>query len=88
MLKCREVTELVGADAVTRAPLSTRLAVRVHLLMCRHCRAYVRSLRHLAATARRLAMAEAPPSDARVGSILDAVQRHRGSLDQRGRDAL
>ena len=87
MLKCREVTELVGADAVARAPWRTRLVVRLHLLMCRHCRAYVRSLRQLAGTARRLAMAEAPPSDARVGAILDAVQRHRGSFEQGDRDA-
>ena len=87
MLKCREVTELVGADSVAQAPWRTRLAFRLHLLMCRHCRAYVRSLRHLAATARRLAMAEAPPSDTRASGILDAVQRHRSSFAQCDRDA-
>ena len=88
MLKCREVSEMVGADAVARAPWRTRVAVRLHLLMCRHCRAYVRSLRQLAATARRLAMAESPPSDARVGAVLDAVQRHRSSLKRGDRDAM
>ena len=88
MLSCRDVTELVGADMVARAPLRTRLAVRLHLLMCRHCRAYVGSLRQLAATARRLAMAEAPPSDARGDAILDAVQRHRSSFEQGDRDAV
>ena len=86
MLRCREVTELVGADAVARAPWRTRLAVRLHLLMCRHCRAYVRSLRQLAATARRLAMADAPPSDTRVSGILDAIQRHRNSFEKDDRD--
>ena len=87
MLRCREVTELVGADTVVRAPLRTRLRVQLHLLMCRHCRAYVRSLRQLAATARRLAMAEAPPSDTRASGILDAIQRHRNSFEQDDRDS-
>ena len=87
MLRCREVTELVGTDAGARAPLRTRLAVRLHLLMCRHCRAYVRSLRQLAAAARRLATAEALPSDARADAILDAVQRHRSSFEKGDRDA-
>ena len=88
MLRCREVTELVGADTVVRAPLRTRLRVQLHLLMCRHCRAYVRSLRQLAATARRLATAEALPSAARVSAILDAIQRHRSSFEQGDRDAV
>ena len=88
MLRCRDVTELVGTDAVARASLRTRLGVQLHLLMCRHCRAYVRSLRQLAATARRLATAEAPPSDARADAILDAVQRHRSSFEKGDRDAV
>jgi len=83
MLRCRDVTELVGADALARAPLRDRIGVRLHLLMCRHCRAYVRSLRLLGETARRLGKVEALPSDLRANAILEAVERRRISL-QRG----
>lgn len=87
MLRCRDVTELVGTDALMRAPLGDRIGVRLHLLMCRHCRAYVRSLRQLAEAARRLAKTEAPPSDARADAILDAVRRARTFLERGDRGA-
>jgi predicted anti-sigma-YlaC factor YlaD len=86
MLRCREVAELVGTDRFATASLRERLGVRMHLLMCRHCRAYVRSLRQIANTARRLAESMMPPTDeVRAGDILAAVRREaaaRGSTDQ------
>ena len=82
MLRCRDVTELVGTDALPRAPLRDRIGVRLHLLMCRHCRAYVRSLRQLGETARRLAKVEALPTDPRTKAILEAVERRRASLER------
>ena len=45
MLKCKEVVD--RADAlVDGTPLSwrERFALRMHLLMCHHCRRYVRQL--------------------------------------------
>jgi predicted anti-sigma-YlaC factor YlaD len=74
MLRCREVTELVGTDSLERAPLRTRLGVQIHLLMCRHCRAYVRSIRQIAATARQMA-GETPAADSRVEDVLREVRR-------------
>ena len=44
MLSCNEVTRLCASEGIRRAPLARRLAVRLHLLMCRHCRRYVREL--------------------------------------------
>jgi hypothetical protein len=42
MLSCREVTER-ASDYLDRAlPLRQRLAVRLHLFMCQHCRRYLR----------------------------------------------
>lgn len=54
MLKCRDVAELVASDAWQDPPLTRRVAMLVHLAMCRHCRAYVRHLRRIGAAARRL----------------------------------
>lgn len=54
MLTCKEVSQLCASDAVHEAPWSRRVAVRLHLLMCRHCSRYVRELRAIGEAARRL----------------------------------
>jgi len=84
MLRCRDVTELVGTDRIEDASLGQRLGVRLHLLMCRHCRAYVRSLRQLADAARRLARVEPAADEARVEEILRAVRSEGTSIDGGG----
>lgn len=75
MLSCRQVTE--QADRLVDGELGwrARLALRVHLAMCRHCRRYVHQLELLIATLRRRAAADeaaVPPG------FVDAVLR---SLD-------
>lgn len=54
MLRCRELVYLVTGGEPAAVPLRRRVAVRVHLLMCGHCRAYVRSLERLRILARAL----------------------------------
>ena len=54
MLQCNEVTRLHASEAVRGASLRTRIAVRIHLLMCRYCRRYVRELRGLGGAVRTL----------------------------------
>lgn len=44
MLRCDEVTRLHATDAIRTAGWRTRLSARIHLLMCRSCRRYVREL--------------------------------------------
>lgn len=71
MLKCKHV--VVKADAlVDGAPLTTRerFALRLHLLMCHHCRRYVRQLRALLSTLPRDPDAL---DDARTREILDRL---------------
>ena len=55
MLACSEVTRLWATEEIRRAPLTRRLAVRLHLMMCRHCRRYVRELAMIGAAARSMA---------------------------------
>jgi hypothetical protein len=55
MLSCREVTQLVAGEQLARAGLGTRLSLRLHLLMCNHCRKYVDQLRQIGRAARQLA---------------------------------
>jgi hypothetical protein len=48
MLTCKEAVRLVSEGLDRNLSWPTRLSLRMHLLMCRHCSAYGRQLRGLA----------------------------------------
>lgn len=76
MLTCREVTELANGYLDRELPLLARAQMRMHLLMCSHCRRYVDQL----ATAVNLLKTlphEAPPTD--VEEQLVALLRDKGA---------
>ena len=54
MLSCREVTRRIASDELVEASWGERLGVRLHLLLCRHCRRYAAQLRAIGAAARTL----------------------------------
>lgn len=73
MLKCQHVEQ--RADAlVDGTPLSgrERLALGMHLFICRHCRRYVRQLRALA---RSLRASEETLPDATADALAERIHR-------------
>lgn len=72
MLTCREMSEGASELMEGRGPWPQRLAARMHLLMCRHCRRYFRHLRLTVATVRR---AKPPARSVDVERVLDAIER-------------
>lgn len=54
MMTCKEVSTLMSTGGLDDARWSVRAAVRLHLSMCRHCRAFRRQLEALATAARAL----------------------------------
>ncbi len=52
MLNCKEVARLTASDELADAVWSDRALVRLHLLMCRHCKGYSAQLRAIGAAAR------------------------------------
>ena len=54
MPSCREVTRAVATDELEGAPLLRRFAVRLHLLVCGHCRRYARHIRAIGLAAREV----------------------------------
>ena len=73
MLKCQHVEQ--RADAlVDGTPLSRseRLALNLHLLICRHCRRYLRQLRTLVVSLRA---PTAPLPDASADALAERIQR-------------
>ena len=54
MLTCKEVTRAIASDELVSAGWQRRLAVRLHLFMCRHCRLYAAQIQAIGAAARSL----------------------------------
>ncbi len=54
MLKCKDVTRTIASDELAEAGWRERLGVRLHLLLCRHCRRYKEQLRSIGKAARNL----------------------------------
>jgi len=61
MLNCREITERASDIVDGTLPWHVRLEVRLHLMMCRFCREYVRQMALVARTLRRLPGPEPAP---------------------------
>lgn len=76
MLTCKEVSRSIASDDVGDERLLRRLAMKFHLLMCRHCRRYSRQMQQIGSAAREVfggAPAE-PGSRQRLrNSILDRI---------------
>ncbi len=54
MMKCKEVTELATEYVDGGLPFWRRLAFRMHVAMCRHCRAFLDQVRKTIALLGRL----------------------------------
>lgn len=54
MLNCREITERASDFLDGALPWHVRVQVRLHLMMCRFCREYVRQMALVVGTLRRL----------------------------------
>ncbi len=57
MLTCKDVATAIGRDEWRAAPRWRRLAHRLHLLMCPHCRRYAAQIRAIGTAARSLCRA-------------------------------
>ena len=60
MLNCREVSEHASDFLDATLPFGVRLQMRLHLLMCRICREYVRQMALVVSALRRLPRNEPP----------------------------
>lgn len=54
MLTCREISHDLAADMLRTAGLRRRIAVRMHLLMCDHCRRFSEQLEQMGGAMRQL----------------------------------
>lgn len=74
MPTCKEIARAVASDELATWSWRQRLALRLHLLICRHCRRYVSQIRALGEAARQLFRAgseETESLDRLQASLLD-----------------
>jgi len=75
MLKCQQVAERASDFLDAKLTLRARLQMRLHLMMCRFCREYVRQMALIVRTVRRLPRDE-PPANVKA-SLLSAFRSER-----------
>jgi predicted anti-sigma-YlaC factor YlaD len=82
MLTCREVS-LSASDYLERnMPLRRRVSVRLHLVMCKHCRALVDQLAVCVRSLRSLQNKEPEPiSDETRDQLLKLFRENRNDLE-------
>lgn len=79
MLKCQEVVQQADALLADELNLRQRIELRLHLLMCVHCRRYVRQLRKLVAAIPGM---HGLASDEDVDKVMQCVHEHKHEHDQ------
>jgi predicted anti-sigma-YlaC factor YlaD len=74
VLKCRDVVNT--ADQLLDGDMNRRqlLAIKMHLLMCSHCRRYVRQLRALL---RAIPFMHKKTSDTEVSKVMEHIHSYR-----------
>jgi anti-sigma factor ChrR (cupin superfamily) len=73
MLRCKDVSTLIATDGLDRAPWPRRVAVALHLMMCRHCRRFARNIKALKRATRAIGKA----FEAEVPADLEQKLRRR-----------
>lgn len=77
MLDCRTVSHHVASNAIDELPIRTRIQLRLHLMMCVHCRRYERQMRALAKGLRRRMRGDAVGDAAQRDLVDRIVERFR-----------
>lgn len=54
MLTCKEVSHALASEEAVSSGWRQRLSVKLHLLMCRHCRRYSRQIQAVGDAARQI----------------------------------
>jgi hypothetical protein len=79
MATCREATELASRAMDQRLPLSNRMALRLHLAICKNCTRFNQQLQDM----RRLFRDETGANDDAAGLAPEARQRIETALQKK-----
>lgn len=71
MLKCRDIEQMAGQLQDDELNWRQRLSMRIHLIMCYHCRRFVRQFAAIKMLAEHFV--SEPASDDEVQSVMDKI---------------
>jgi len=86
MLTCKEVTRSIASEELSTASWRQRLATKLHLLMCRHCRRYARQIDQIGDAAREI-FRECPAESDSRDRLRSAILETLPSVDQNDSDS-
>ena len=61
MMTCQQLTTAIASDELAEASWRQRLAIRFHLLICKHCRCYQRQITAIGDMVRSTSRKAPPP---------------------------
>ena len=79
MLACKEVARRVASGEYEQGSVRQRLAIRVHLLMCRHCHLYAAQMRALGVAARK-AWTRMEEDSGKIKLLEESILQHAKAL--------
>ena len=83
MLTCREVESFIASYLDGTLPIGRSILFRLHLMMCKQCRAYIRSYKTARElVVRTLAPPEADASDRVPAELIAAILAARGGATE------
>lgn len=83
MLSCKDTTALASHRLDGRLPISTRLHLWLHLLICVHCRRYVQQLRVVTATLKQFAQRREHISNEVIEQQTEKLSAYAKSLHEK-----
>jgi len=82
MLSCEQTSELLSRGLDQHLPFRQRMAVRIHVLMCRACTQYEKQLRFIRRATRRLSQGTEHGGQAATPLSPEARERIKNALKQ------
>ena len=81
MLKCEEVVEQADAYLASELTSWQRFQFSLHLMMCRHCRRYIKAFKMTEQVSQQLPVANAMP-DADINALVAMIQKDHQDINK------
>lgn len=73
MITCKQVTDRASDYVDTPPGLMSRISLRIHLIMCKHCRRYLHQLRISSRASAEIGKPE-PPGDDEIDRLVERLK--------------
>lgn len=83
MLSCRDITQKANDYLEKDLPFAARMNVKMHLLICIHCRRYIKQLQTTIHTLGRIQPPAAnTATEQQIQQVVELLKKHRGEANK------